>query len=108
MLDSVCTPDKVASEVLGLIERPEVLAGMERALEGVGTRDAATVLARQTLLVAGFRGGGALMPLIPILPLAEIPEVERPRRRALRRHRRLRHEQCRHRADAARRRGERQ
>ena len=53
LLDSLCTPDRVAAEVLGLIERPDVLTGMERALAGVGSRDAATVLARQTLLVAG-------------------------------------------------------
>lgn len=51
--DADCRPDRVARDVLALIERPDVLAGMERALVGVGARDAATVLARQTLLVAG-------------------------------------------------------
>ncbi len=54
--DADCRPDRVARDVIALIERPEVLAAMERALAGVGSRDAATVLARQTLLVAGHPG----------------------------------------------------
>jgi UDP-N-acetylglucosamine--N-acetylmuramyl-(pentapeptide) pyrophosphoryl-undecaprenol N-acetylglucosamine transferase len=53
LFDSACTPDKVVSEVLGLMERPEVLAAMERSLVGIGARDAATVLARATLQVGG-------------------------------------------------------
>lgn len=51
--DADCQPDRVARDVIALLERPEVLAAMEQALSGVGSRDAATVLARQTLLVAG-------------------------------------------------------
>ena len=61
--DAECVPDRVVSEVLGLLGDAdpvrERLAGMERALAGVGARDAATVLARETLAVAGATAGVA-------------------------------------------------
>lgn len=50
--DADCGSDRVVAEVLPLVREPERLAGMERALAGVGARDAATVLARETLAVA--------------------------------------------------------
>jgi UDP-N-acetylglucosamine--N-acetylmuramyl-(pentapeptide) pyrophosphoryl-undecaprenol N-acetylglucosamine transferase len=50
--DSECVPDRVEAEVVALIEDPERRAGMERALAGVGARDAAVVLAQETLAVA--------------------------------------------------------
>jgi UDP-N-acetylglucosamine--N-acetylmuramyl-(pentapeptide) pyrophosphoryl-undecaprenol N-acetylglucosamine transferase len=58
LADADCTPDWVAAEVPSLI-RPDVLAGMSKALAGVGHRDAATVLAQQTLRLAGWRDGPA-------------------------------------------------
>jgi UDP-N-acetylglucosamine--N-acetylmuramyl-(pentapeptide) pyrophosphoryl-undecaprenol N-acetylglucosamine transferase len=52
LADADCTPAWVAAEIPSLI-RPDVLDGMTRALAGVGHRDAATVLARETLRLAG-------------------------------------------------------
>jgi UDP-N-acetylglucosamine--N-acetylmuramyl-(pentapeptide) pyrophosphoryl-undecaprenol N-acetylglucosamine transferase len=57
LADADCTPDWVAAQVPSLI-RPDVLRGMAAALAGVGHPDAATVLARETLLVAGWSGAG--------------------------------------------------
>lgn len=53
LADADCRAERVARDVIALLERPEVLAAMEQALVGVGNRDAAAVLARQTLIVAG-------------------------------------------------------
>jgi UDP-N-acetylglucosamine--N-acetylmuramyl-(pentapeptide) pyrophosphoryl-undecaprenol N-acetylglucosamine transferase len=53
LADADCTPEWVAAEIPSLI-RPDVLAGMARALAGVGRRDAATVLATATLRAAGW------------------------------------------------------
>jgi UDP-N-acetylglucosamine--N-acetylmuramyl-(pentapeptide) pyrophosphoryl-undecaprenol N-acetylglucosamine transferase len=53
LTDDECGPDRVVAEVLDLVGDPERLTAMERALSGVGSRDAATVLARETLAVAG-------------------------------------------------------
>jgi UDP-N-acetylglucosamine--N-acetylmuramyl-(pentapeptide) pyrophosphoryl-undecaprenol N-acetylglucosamine transferase len=50
--DTECGPERIADEVLALVRAPERLADMERALAGVGARDAATVLAQETLAVA--------------------------------------------------------
>jgi UDP-N-acetylglucosamine--N-acetylmuramyl-(pentapeptide) pyrophosphoryl-undecaprenol N-acetylglucosamine transferase len=50
--DADCTAARVTDEVLRLIMDPERLAGMERALTGVGSRDAATVLAQETWAIA--------------------------------------------------------
>ncbi|HYI58032.1 MAG TPA: UDP-N-acetylglucosamine--N-acetylmuramyl-(pentapeptide) pyrophosphoryl-undecaprenol N-acetylglucosamine transferase [Microlunatus sp.] len=58
LADADCTPDWVAAEIPSLI-RPDVLAGMSKALAGVGHRDAANVLARETLRAAGWRDGPA-------------------------------------------------
>lgn len=55
LADADCTADWVAAEIPTLI-RPDVLARMARALAGVGHRDAATVLARETLQLAGWTG----------------------------------------------------
>jgi UDP-N-acetylglucosamine--N-acetylmuramyl-(pentapeptide) pyrophosphoryl-undecaprenol N-acetylglucosamine transferase len=55
LADGDCTPEWVAAEVPSLI-RPDVLRGMATALAGVGHSDAATVLARETLRVAGWSG----------------------------------------------------
>jgi len=55
LADSDCTPEWVAAQVPSLI-RPDVLRGMATALAGVGHSDAATVLARATLRVAGWSG----------------------------------------------------
>lgn len=55
LADADCTAAWVAAEVPSLI-RPDVLAGLTRALAGVGHRDAATVLARETLALAGWAG----------------------------------------------------
>ncbi len=55
LADADCTPEWVAAEVPSLI-RPDVLAGMTAALAGVAHSDAATVLARETLRVAGWTG----------------------------------------------------
>jgi len=56
LADADCTPAWVAAEIPSLI-RPDVVAGMSAALAGVGHRDAATVLARETLRLAGRRDG---------------------------------------------------
>jgi UDP-N-acetylglucosamine--N-acetylmuramyl-(pentapeptide) pyrophosphoryl-undecaprenol N-acetylglucosamine transferase len=56
LADADCTPAWVAEQIPSLIE-PAVLAGMASALAGVGHRNAATVLARETLRVAGWSGG---------------------------------------------------
>lgn len=53
LADADCTPAWVSSEIPALI-RPEVLARMGAALADVGRADAATVLARETLRVAGW------------------------------------------------------
>ncbi|MFT4164532.1 MAG: UDP-N-acetylglucosamine--N-acetylmuramyl-(pentapeptide) pyrophosphoryl-undecaprenol N-acetylglucosamine transferase [Microlunatus sp.] len=53
LADADCTADWVQAEIPTLI-RPDVLAQMTRALAGVGHRDAATVLARETLRLAGW------------------------------------------------------
>ncbi len=50
--DADCTADRVHDLVLRLITDPERLAGMERSLAGVGSRDAATVLAEETWATA--------------------------------------------------------
>ena len=55
LADADCTPAWVTDQVPSLI-RPDVLRGMSAALAGVGHRDAATVLARETLRVAGWAG----------------------------------------------------
>lgn len=59
--DADCVPDRVVTEVLSLLgdadPMGERLARMERALAGVGSRDAATVLAQETLAVAGAAAG---------------------------------------------------
>ncbi len=55
LADADCTPAWVTAEVPSLI-RPDVLRGMSTALAGVGHTDAATVLARATLRVAGWTG----------------------------------------------------
>ncbi len=55
LADADCTPAWVTAEVPSLI-RPDVLRGMSAALAGVGHTDAATVLARATLRVAGWTG----------------------------------------------------
>ena len=55
LADADCTPEWVAAQVPSLI-RPDVLRGMAAALAGVGHSDAATVLARETLRVAGWSG----------------------------------------------------
>lgn len=57
LADADCTPAWVAAEIPTLI-RPDVLAGMTRALAGVGHRDAATVLAGETMRAAGWTGDG--------------------------------------------------
>ena len=57
LADVDCTPEWVAAQVPSLI-RPDVLRGMAAALAGVGHSDAATVLARETLRVAGWSGDG--------------------------------------------------
>ena len=53
LADADCTADWVTAEIPTLI-RPDVLARMTRALAGVGRRDAATVLARETLRLTGW------------------------------------------------------
>ncbi len=53
LADADCTPEWVAAEVPTLI-RPDVLRGMAAALSGVAHPDAASVLARETLRVAGW------------------------------------------------------
>ncbi|HEU5485746.1 MAG TPA: UDP-N-acetylglucosamine--N-acetylmuramyl-(pentapeptide) pyrophosphoryl-undecaprenol N-acetylglucosamine transferase [Microlunatus sp.] len=53
LADADCTPEWVSAEIPTLI-RPDVVAGMTKALSGVGHRDAATVLARETLRLAGW------------------------------------------------------
>ena len=58
LADADCTADWVQAEIPTLI-RPDVLVRMTRALAGVGHRDAATVLARETLVLAGWKGGEA-------------------------------------------------
>ena len=57
LADGDCTPEWVTAEMPSLI-RPDVLRGMAAALAGVGHSDAATVLARETLRVAGWSGDG--------------------------------------------------
>ena len=58
LADADCTADWVQAEIPTLI-RPDVLARMTRALAGVGHRDAATVLARETLRLGGWTDGEA-------------------------------------------------
>lgn len=53
LADADCTADWVQAEIPTLI-RPDVLARMTRALAGLGHRDAATVLARETLRLTGW------------------------------------------------------
>jgi UDP-N-acetylglucosamine--N-acetylmuramyl-(pentapeptide) pyrophosphoryl-undecaprenol N-acetylglucosamine transferase len=55
LADADCTSAWVAAEIPTLI-RPDVLSSMTAALAGVGHRDAATVLARETLRLAGWTG----------------------------------------------------
>jgi UDP-N-acetylglucosamine--N-acetylmuramyl-(pentapeptide) pyrophosphoryl-undecaprenol N-acetylglucosamine transferase len=55
LADGDCTPEWVAAQVPSLI-RPDVLRGMTAALGGVGHWAPATVLARETLRVAGWSG----------------------------------------------------
>ena len=59
LADADCTADWVAAEIPTLI-RPDVLTRMTRALAGVGHRDAATVLAGETLRLAGWVAPGAV------------------------------------------------
>ena len=49
LADADCTPDWVAAEIPALIADPERLAGMDRGPGRRWHRDAATVLARETL-----------------------------------------------------------
>lgn len=58
LADADCTPAWAASEIPSLI-RPDVLSRMATALAGVGHRDAATVLARETLRVVRWSGPDA-------------------------------------------------
>ena len=55
LADVDCTAEWVTAQVPSLI-RPDVLRGMAAALADVGHSDAATVLARETLRVAGWPG----------------------------------------------------
>lgn len=55
LADAACTPEWVATEVPALFGDPGRLAGMAKALRGVGKIDAAAVLAAKTLAAAAER-----------------------------------------------------
>ena len=81
LADADCTPDWVVAEIPSLI-RPDVLAGMSKALAGVAHRDAANVLARETLRAAGWsrragsgRRGIALMGLLTPVELVAVSDL---------------------------------
>ena len=50
--DAELTPDWILRELVGRITDPQTLTAMSQAAAQVGSRDAATILARHVLLVA--------------------------------------------------------